>query len=259
MSTPEAKSGETKPRAAPAPSLLARPEPLPDDAPHVLVVDDDTRLRDLLAIYLRKNGFRVTTAGDAAAARACLRSLAFDLLILDVMMPGESGLDLARGLKAISDVPIVLLTARADPANRIEGLEAGVDEFVSKPYEPRELVLRIQNILRRQSPPPPAATNPARDEVKMGNCVFTISKGELKRGEEIVKLTDREKDLMRLFAQRANQPIARHELTLADSTGSERAVDVQITRLRRKLETDPTQPVYLQTARGKGYILRADG
>jgi two-component system phosphate regulon response regulator OmpR len=230
-----------------------RREPLPDNAPHVLLVDDDQRIRELLGRYLFENGFRVTTAADSAAARASMRGLSFDLVILDVMMPGESGLELARDLKAISPVPVCMLTAKAEPEDRVEGLEAGVDDFVSKPFEPRELVLRLRNIMRRGR----IEAGP-RDEVRMGDFAFHIARGELRRGDEAIKLTERERDLLRLFAGRPGTPIARHELASDDSTGSERSIDVQINRLRRKIEMDPSNPVYLQTVRGKGYILYID-
>ncbi|MGQ0456889.1 MAG: response regulator [Hyphomicrobium sp.] len=230
-----------------------RAEPLPDNAPHILVVDDDQKIRALLGRFLASNGFRVTEAADAAAARSYMRGLAFDLVLLDVMMPGECGLTLARDLKATRPVPICMLTALADAEDRISGLEAGVDDYVPKPFEPRELLLRIKNILRRgQAPGAP------RDEIRMGPCVFHITRGELKRDDEAIKLTERERDLMRLFAQRIGMPVPRHELSSDDSTGSERAIDVQINRLRRKIEADPANPVYLQTARGKGYILYTD-
>jgi two-component system phosphate regulon response regulator OmpR len=225
----------------------------PDNAPHVLIVDDDQRIRDLLTRYLIENGFRVTPAADTASARAAMRGLSFDLVILDVMMPGESGLELARSLRSTSEVPICMLTARSEPEDRIEGLEAGVDDYLPKPFEPRELVLRVKNILRRGQSPQSNV-----DEVRMGEFVFYIARGELKRGEETVKLTERERDLLRLFAQRPGTAIARHELAGDDSTGSERAIDVQINRLRRKIETDPSNPVYLQTVRSKGYILYTD-
>jgi two-component system phosphate regulon response regulator OmpR len=234
-------------RAAP------RGTPLADDAAHVLVVDDDQKIRDLLARYLMENGFRVTTAADSAAARASMRGLAFDLVLLDVMMPGETGLDLARDLKGSSQVPICMLTARAEAEHRIEGLEIGVEDYIAKPFEPRELLLRLKNILRRGQ----AATGPI-DEVRMGPFVFHVGRGELKRDDETIKLTERERDLLRLFAQRRGMPIARHELSSEESTGNERAIDVQINRLRRKIETDPANPVYLQTVRGKGYILYTD-
>lgn len=230
-----------------------RGEPLSDNAPHILVVDDDQKIRGLLGRFLSSNGFRVTEASDAASARSFMRGLSFDLVLLDVMMPGESGLSLARDLKATRPVPICMLTALTDAEDRISGLEAGVDDYVSKPFEPRELLLRIKNILRRGQAP-----NPARDDIRMGPCVFNITRGELKRDEDCVKLTERERDLMRLFANRIGNPVPRHELSSDDSTGSERAIDVQINRLRRKIETDPSNPVYLQTVRGKGYILYTD-
>jgi len=166
---------------------------------------------------------------------------------------GWVGLDLARDLKGTSNVPICMLTARAEPEERIEGLEIGVDDYVAKPFEPRELLLRLQNILkRRQGPSGP------REEVTMGDFTFHVGRGELKRGEDSIKLTERERDLLRQFAQRPGAPIARHELAADDSNGTERAVDVQINRLRRKIESDPAHPVYLQTVRGKGYILYVD-
>jgi two-component system phosphate regulon response regulator OmpR len=228
-------------------------ESLPDNATHILVVDDDQRIRDLLAQYLHQNGFRVTTAGDTATARATMSGLVFDIVILDVMMPGENGLSLARDLKSTSNVPICMLTARAEPEERIEGLEAGVDDYIAKPFEPRELLLRIQNILkRRQKPSGPS------DEVTMGDFVFHVERGELRRGEESIKLTERERELLRHFAQRPGLPVARHELAADESSGTERAIDVQINRLRRKIESDPANPVYLQTVRGKGYILYTD-
>lgn len=230
-----------------------RREPLPDNAPHVLVVDDDQRIRDLLGRYLFENGFRVTTASDSATARASMRGLSFDLVILDRMMPGEGGLELARELKTISPVPICMLTAKAEPEDRVEGLEAGVDDYVTKPFEPRELVLRLQNIMRRGQ-----ITAGPREEIRMGDFTFHIARGELKLGEENIKLTERERDLLRLFASRPGSPIARHELASDDATGSERAIDVQINRLRRKIESDPGNPVYLQTVRGKGYIFYID-
>lgn len=226
---------------------------LPDDAPHILVVDDDQRIRDLLARYLVQNGYRVTTASDAATARAAMRGLAFDLILLDWMMPGESGMELARELTNQIDVPVCMLTARTDPEQRVVGLEAGVEDYIHKPFEPRELLLRLRNILRRGQ-----AANGNSEEIRMGGFVFHIVRGELKRGDETIKLTERERELLRQFAGKPGQPIPRYELSSDDSTGSERAIDVQINRLRRKIETDPSNPVYLQTVRGKGYILYVD-
>lgn len=239
-----------------SPATAAK-DPLPDDAPHILVVDDDYKIRELLRRYLSEHGFRVTPAADAAAARAAMRGLTFDLILLDVMMPGENGLDLARDLKASIDIPILMLTAQSDAEHRIAGLEAGVDDYLPKPFEPRELLLRLQNILRRGRAGP-AGSAPAGDEVRMGVYVFHIGRGELKRDDETIKLTERERDMLRQFAQRPGTPIQRHELSSDDTTGSERAIDVQINRLRRKIETDPSNPVYLQTVRGKGYILYTD-
>ena len=225
---------------------------LTEDTPHILLVDDDERIRDLLCRYLRKENMRVTTAQDAAAARQNLEGLHFDLLILDVMMPGESGLDLAKDLKSRMEVPIIMLTAKAEAENRIEGLEIGVDDYVPKPFEPRELILRIQNILKRHS------QTVTQKEIHMGQYTFHIERGELQKENTSIKLTERERDLMRLFANRAGTPIPRHELASEEAGGNERAVDVQINRLRRKIETDPANPIYLQTVRGKGYILHTD-
>jgi two-component system phosphate regulon response regulator OmpR len=233
----------------PAPIKVQRGRAPDDNSPHILVIDDDSRIRDLLARYLHEHGFRVTTAVDAAGARATMRSLSFDLLILDVMMPHESGLDFARSLRRESQVPILMLTARAEPEQRIEGLETGVDDYLTKPFDPRELLLRVSNVLRR------GGAAPSSGEVRMGNFVFHIGRGELKCGSDTVRLTERERELMRYFAQRPGIPVARHELAKDNENGGERAVDVQINRLRRKIEKDPANPVYLQTVRGKGYIL----
>ncbi|MEL6372538.1 MAG: response regulator transcription factor [Pseudomonadota bacterium] len=229
--------------------------PLDDNAPHVLLVDDDQRILDLLTRFLSDHGFRVTPANQAAAARSAMRGLAFDLMILDVNMPGESGLSLARDLKQTQiDLPILMLTARDDTNDRIAGLESGVDDYLTKPFEPRELLLRLQNIIRRGQPTTPVCS----DDIKMGDLTFHISRGELRRGDKTLKLTERERDLLRHFCQKPGTTVARHELAKGEVTGSERAIDVQINRLRRKIETDPSNPVYLQTVRGKGYILYTD-
>lgn len=233
----------------PAPVKLHRGRGPDDNAPHILVIDDDSRIRDLLARYLQDNGYRVTAAVDAATARATMAGLSFDLLILDVMMPQESGIEFARALRRDSRVPILMLTARAEPEHRIEGLETGVDDYLAKPFDPRELLLRVGNVLRR------GTAAPSSSEVRMGNFVFHIARGELKRDGETVRLTERERELLRYFAQRPGMPVARHELAKDGDNGGERAVDVQINRLRRKIENDPANPVYLQTVRGKGYIL----
>jgi len=234
-------------------SKVKIPDSLPDNAPHALVVDDDQRIRDLLSRYLMSNGFRVTPADSAAAARAAMRVMAFDVIVLDVMMPGEGGLEFARSLKSEMDIPICMLTAQSESEHRILGLEAGVDDYVPKPFEPRELLLRLKNILRR-SPAPEEEDA----EIQMGDMVFQIDRGELRRGSEVIKITERERDLLRQFCRQPGVCIARHELASDDSTGSERAIDVQINRLRRKIEADPSNPNFLQTVRGKGYILYID-
>ena len=222
--------------------------------PHLLVVDDDARLRELLRRYLSDSGFRVTTAGDAAEARANLANLAFDLVVLDVMMPGESGLDLTRALRADGAVPVLLLTAMAEPEDRVNGLEHGAEDYLSKPFEPRELVLRIRNILQRR----PLAEAAGR-EVRFGVCRFDLVRGELMRGGEAVHLTTAEAGLLLALAQNAGQPVSREELSQsAQFSGNVRNVDVQMTRLRRKIERDPRFPRYLQTVRGTGYVLKPD-
>ena len=222
--------------------------------PHLLVVDDDARLRELLRRYLTVLGFRVTTAGYAAVARARLTSIAFDLLVLDVMMPGESGLDLTRSLRRDGRLPILLLTAMAEPEDRINGLEHGADDYLAKPFEPRELVLRIRNILQRvPQPAPPAA------EVRFGACRFDLARGELYRGGDAVHLTAAETALLAALARRPGEAVSREALSEeAQFSGNVRTVDVQVTRLRRKIERDPKFPRYLQTVRGTGYVLKPD-
>ncbi|MGH7091838.1 MAG: response regulator [Stellaceae bacterium] len=223
---------------------------------HLLVVDDDARLRELLRRYLTGEGFRVTTATNAVEARAKLQSFAFDLLIIDVMMPGEDGLDLTRSLRAVGSIPILLLTAMAEPKNRIEGLERGADDYVVKPFEPRELVLRIRNILQR-APHEPEAAAPA--VLCFGGFALDLGRGELKRGEAPVRLTAAEIALLLALAKSPGRPFTREALSLeAGIAGTLRRVDVQMTRLRRKIETDPKFPRYLQTVRGTGYVLKTD-
>ncbi len=226
-----------------------------DEAPHILVVDDDDRLRNLLRRYLTEQGFRVTTAGDVAQARDKLRSLAFDLLVLDIMMPGESGLDLTRSLRRESDVPILLLTAMDETADRIDGLECGADDYLTKPFEPRELVLRIKAVLRRM----PQEGEEVGKEVHFGVFCFDLEREELRRGEAFVRLTAAEVGLLKALARRPGVPVSREDLTGADvGPNNTRAVDVQVTRLRRKIESNPRFPRYLQTVRGTGYVLVPD-
>ena len=224
-----------------------------DDAPHILLVDDDSRIRALLTRFLMKEGYRVSAAEDAAQARTRMEQLQFDLLILDVMMPGESGLDLARAVRGRDNVPIIMLTARGDAEDRVAGLETGADDYLPKPFEPRELVLRIQSILRRAGM---AAVSTAQD-VCFGPFRFDARRGELRQGDEVVRLTERERDLLKTLVARGGETVSR--LALAGSSGAnERAVDVQINRLRRKIEADPAAPLYLQTVRGIGYRLVID-
>jgi len=228
-----------------------------DLEPHLLVVDDDARLRDLLRRYLSENGFRVTVAADAAEARANLASFAFDLIVLDVMMPGESGLDLTGALRRSGRsprLPVLLLTAMAEPEDRVNGLEQGADDFLAKPFEPRELVLRIRNIIERRG----VADEPTRT-VRFGGFRFDIARGELFRGDEIVHLTAAEAGLLSSLAARAGEAVSREDLSQsAQFGGNVRNVDVQMTRLRRKIEPDPRYPRYLQTVRGTGYALKPE-
>jgi two-component system phosphate regulon response regulator OmpR len=227
---------------------------------HLLIVDDDERIRVLLQKFLMRNGFLVTAARDAGHARRILTGLDFDMLILDVMMPGEDGLSLCRSIRETSQTPIMLLTAKGETDNRIEGLEAGADDYLPKPFEPKELLLRINAILRRMP------ETPAEDSVPkilhLGPIRYDLERGEMWEGEGLVRLTATETQLMKIFSAKPGEPISRNKLVedLGRDRGQaqERAVDVQITRLRRKIETDPKQPRYLQTVRGAGYMLTPD-
>ncbi len=227
-----------------------------DDTAHLLVIDDDTRLRDLLQRYLSEQGFRVTTATDAADARAKLRSLTFDLLVVDIMMPGESGLSLTRTLREQSEVPILLLTAMSEAGDRIEGLSSGADDYLSKPFEPQELVLRINAILRRIRPPLEIGADHC---VSFGQFSFDPQREELRRGTDAVRLTAAEASLLKALARRPGNALSRDEL-IAESPviANLRTVDVQMARLRRKIEENPRFPRYLQTVRGIGYVLMLD-
>jgi two-component system, OmpR family, phosphate regulon response regulator OmpR len=224
---------------------------LPDDAPHLLVVDDDRRIRLLLLRFLVSEGYRVSTAESAREARAKLEGLKFDLLILDVMMPGENGFDLARAIRSTSTVPILMLTARDEKENRIMGLEIGADDYLSKPFEPRELALRVANILKRANPP---AAAPA-ESVRFGQFVFHLASGELRRGEEAIRLTDREREMLRVLTSNVGETVPREALAANGEAVGERTVDVQVNRLRRKIERDPGNPLIVQTVRGIGYRL----
>lgn len=228
--------------------------PSNDDAAHLLIVDDDARIRELLQRFLGEKGYRITVAADAAEARRKMTGIRFDLLILDVMMPGESGLSLTQSLNEDKSVPVILLTARSEADARIAGLEAGADDYLAKPFDPRELVLRINNILRRNTSP----DTPKIEQIMFGPYSFSLHRKELRRGAETIRLTDREQEIMLLFAMRAGDTIPRFELVDADADVGERTIDVQINRLRRKIEEDPANPVYLQTVRGIGYRLSVD-
>ncbi|KAA0971784.1 response regulator [Aureimonas fodinaquatilis] len=225
-----------------------------DDAPHILVIDDDRRIRSLLSRFLMEHDFRVSTAADAAEARKILGGLDFDLLVVDVMMPGESGLDLVRSFSSERDTPILMLTARSETEERISGLEAGADDYMPKPFEPRELLLRITNILRRGAPPSIQKV----ENVRFGPFTFSLSRRELKRGAEVIRLTDREQEIMMQFAGKAGETVQRQDLLGSEGEVGERTVDVQINRLRRKVESDPANPLWLQTVRGIGYRLNVD-
>ncbi|MDA0961853.1 MAG: response regulator [Proteobacteria bacterium] len=232
----------------------------PDHVAHLLIVDDDERIRDLLKKFLMRNGFLVTAARDAGHARRILSGLDFDLIVMDVMMPGEDGVTLTRALRETSLTPILLLTARGETEHRIAGLEAGADDYLAKPFEPKELLLRINAILRRM--PEPSARDAAPKILHLGPIRYDIDRGELWRGDQPIRLTATEAQLMRFFSARPGEAVSRTKLVedLGRDRGQaqERAVDVQITRLRRKIEDNPKQPRYLQTVRGAGYMLAPD-
>ncbi len=233
-----------------SPAGLPHPD---DERPHLLIVDDDSRIRELLQTFLTRRGFRVTVAQNAETARRALGGLTFDLLILDWMMPGEDGVSLTRSLRETLDVPILMLTAKAETGSRIDGLQAGVDDYLPKPFDPRELLLRIEAILRRVAPP-------RRDEpaiIAFGPFTWATAARELKRNGELVHLTDREQDMMAIFTGRLGQTVPRHELVADGVEVGERTIDVQINRLRRKLEAESANPLWLQTVRGIGYRLNA--
>jgi len=228
-----------------------------EDPAHILVVDDDVRLRALLQRFLTEQGFRVSTAENAATARAALADMAFDLLVLDVMMPGETGLQLTAALRAEGqEVPILMLTANGAPDDRIAGLEQGVDDYLAKPFDPRELALRIRTILRRATPAPTAPQSLA--PMQIGNRWFDIERAELRGPDGIIRLTGGEAALMQSLARRAGEILSREDIgeALGTPDAGERAIDVQVTRLRRKVEPDPREPRFIQTIRHRGYVLR---
>lgn len=230
-----------------------------DDAAHLLIVDDDRRIRELLRRYLLAEGYRVTTAGNAVEASTAMRNISFDLLVLDVMMPGEDGFSFASRVRADSsasaDVPILMLTARTEFEDRVLGFEIGVDDYLGKPFEPRELSLRIASILRRAKQPADPGL-PA--QVQFGPFTFDLERGELRRDAELVRVTDREREMLRLLAANAGGTVSREVLAGPALSANERTIDVQVNRLRRKIEIDPANPLFLQTVRGSGYRLLVD-
>jgi len=231
--------------------------PAQTDRRHLLVVDDDDRIRDLLKEYLTRKGFRVSTAPDAAGARRLLSGMCFDLLIVDVMMPGEDGFSLTRWLRGRAGeagaAPVLILTARGQPDDRIEGLKLGADDYLPKPFDPEELVLRVEAILRRAAQAPPATRR-----VKLGHCVFDTARGELYADGVAVRLTESEAQLLKVLARAAHAAVDRLDLAGVNADAGGRAVDIQVTRLRRKIEADPANPRYLRTVRGRGYMLTPD-
>ncbi|MEM9422313.1 MAG: response regulator transcription factor [Pseudomonadota bacterium] len=242
-------ASNTQPQPADAPPTQ---RPLGDDVQHVLIIDDDDKIRRLLARYLHENGFLASTAEDASKADALMASLQFDALIVDVMMPGESGIEMTRRLRRTSNIPILVLTARGQPEDRIEGLEAGADDYLPKPFEPRELVLRLERLMTRHD------YTPRTDQITFGPNIFHPKRGELFHGGEAVRLTGAELSLLRALTAKPGAAFSR--ATLAEQTGSgfDRSIDVQVTRLRKKIEDDPRAPRYLQTVRGVGYVLVVD-
>ena len=222
------------------------------EARHILVVDDDARLRRLLQRYLAEHGYHVTTAADAAEAKGALKNFAFDLMVLDVMMPGQDGVSLTTELRKVIELPILLLTALGETEDRVNGLAAGADDYLVKPFDPRELLLRIATILRRVSP-----ASPSDQPLRFGPFAFAARCLELRRGEQRIHLTDAELSLLQILAEQPGLAISRRELGQRSRiSGSDRAIDTQIARLRRKLEPDPRRPRYLLTKRGEGYVLR---
>lgn len=221
---------------------------------HILVIDDDDRLRGLLQQYLSEHGFMVSTATTADDARKKLASLDFDLLVLDIMMPGETGLEFTKSLRKSSNVPILLLTAMGETETRIEGLENGADDYLVKPFEPKELMLRINSILRRSGAPEGISQGVTR----LGDVQFDLERELLLRGEEVIPLTSTERQLLKTLASHPGTVFSREDLVELSDGESTRTVDVQVTRLRRKIEADPRNPRYIHTVRGKGYVLRGD-
>lgn len=225
-----------------------------DTAPHILIIDDDARIGELLKRYLGDNGYRVTVSRSAAEARNAASGLTFDLMVLDVMMPGESGFEFLAYLRRTSAIPVIMLTARGDADDRIAGLEGGANDYLAKPFEPRELLLRIGNIVRNAQ----ASRGPNTDAVDFGAFRFNLGRRELTRDGDVIRLTEREREIMALLAARPNATVSRLDLLGNEPGKTDRAIDVQMTRLRRKIEDTPAAPSHLQTVRGVGYRLVSD-
>ena len=228
---------------------------------HILIVDDDTRICDLLEKFLDKNGYLVSAVHSAEQARQILAGLEFDLIILDVMMPRENGIELTSRLREKNKTPIILLTAKGDAEDRILGLEAGADDYLPKPFEPMELLLRIKAVLRRTGENLIYKDN-INQILSFGEVSFDTERNELWDHQNLVYLTSSESKIMQIFSKSIGVPITRFDLIKALRTNgkpmNDRAIDVQITRLRRKIERNPKEPRYLQTLRGIGYMLTAD-
>ena len=225
-----------------------------DDTPHILVVDDDARLRKLLQNFLSANGYRVSVAASALAARQMMQALAFDACVLDVMMPGETGLSFVKSLRGVeAEIPVLMISALAESADRISGLSSGSDDYLPKPFEPEELLLRLRNLLRRSG-----VKKIRSDLARFGLFSFDLQRGELRKADVPLRLTTAEKDILRILAKANGEVVSRLELTLDAADVSTRKVDVQINRLRQKIEADPANPRYLQTVRGAGYVLHLE-
>lgn len=223
-----------------------------DNINHILIVDDDRRIRDLLGKFLCDNGFFVTMAEDAFKAREYLKEFTFDIIVVDVMMPGETGIEFTQKLREYQDTPVLMLTAMGESEDRISGLESGADDYLPKPFEPRELLLRIQMILKRTK------VNEVGKIVNLGEIIFNTEKNSLEKNGNYIQITSNEAKLLSILADNLNSVVSREEMAQLCGGINERSVDVQITRLRNKIENDPKKPIYLKTVRGKGYVLYND-
>ncbi len=217
---------------------------------HILVIDDDTRLRTLLGRFLEENGFQVSLAKDTDEAKKMIQELMFDLLIVDVMLPNENGVDFTADLRKFSKIPVIMLTARGEFDDRIKGLEAGADDYLQKPFEPKELLLRINNILKRMS-----VTQDPKNICCFGEFTFNLAESRLKKGEEFIHITDSEAKILNILCKEKGNSVSREKLSALCGGIDDRSIDVQITRLRKKIETNPKQPHYLQTVRNHGYVI----